>query len=212
MTVTIRNNTNQSASWIVGSAIYIYGPSGQDGQVFWIQEVQYNDQVGTTTTSGSGSASTATVVLQDWMGRAGQIQLNSFTLTEELSYKQMWNQFTVASGALPADMGWSSTYAGFFSATAATYTGTIANRINLNLAGEKNGSQIYQSQELMILRPGNISGSPVTNAVTLQPSKSGSTGDTYIQYQNFKRITAGTNFLNTITITPPVVAAQTATD
>ena len=212
MTVTIRNNTNQSASWVVGSAIYIYGPSGQDGQVFWVQEVQYNDQVGTTTTSGSGSASTATVVLQDWMGRAGQIQLNSFTLTEELSYKQMWNQFTVASGALPADMGWSSTYAGFFSATAATYTGTIANRINLNLAGEKNGSQIYQSQELMILRPGNISGSPVTNAVTLQPSKSGSTGDTYIQYQNFKRITAGTNFLNTITITPPVVAAQTATD
>ena len=212
MTVTIRNNTNQSASWVVGSAIYIYGPSGQDGQVFWVQEVQYNDQIGTNPTSGTGSGSTATITLQDWMSRAGQIQLTNFALTEELSYKQLWNQMTVASGALPADMGWSSTYTGFFSATAATYTGTIANRINLNLAGEKNGSQIYQSQELMILRPGNISGSPVTNAVTLQPSKNGSTGDKYIQYQNFKRITAGTNFLNTITITPPVVAAQTATD
>jgi hypothetical protein len=211
MTVTIRNNTNQSASWVVGTAIFIYTASALDGQVFWITEVQYNDQIGTTTTSGSGSASTATVVLQDWMGRAGQIQLNSFTLTEELSYKQMWNQFTVASGALPSGMGWSNEGSGFFSAAAATYTGTIANRINLNLAGEKNGSQIYQRQENMLLREGNVTGSPITNAVTLQPAKSGSTGNKYIQYQTFKRITAGQNFLNTITVTPPVVAAQTAT-
>jgi hypothetical protein len=210
MTVTIRNNTNQSASWVVGKAIYIATSTGRDGQVFWITEVQYNDQPGTTTTSGSGSASTATITLQDWMSRAGQIQVNNFTLTEELSYKQMWNQFTVASGALPSDMSWINTYSGFFSATAATYTGTIANRINLNLAGEKNGSQIYQQQEALNLRPGGLI--DTGNDVTLQPSKNGSTGDKYVQYQQFKRITAGQNFLNTITITPPVVAPQTATN
>ena len=210
MTVTIRNNTNQSASWVIGTAIYIATSTGRDGQVYWITEVQYNDQQGTTTTSGSGSASTATITMQDWMGRAGQIQLNSFTLTQEDSYKQMWNQFTVASGALPSDMGWVNAYPGFFQATAATYTGTIANRLNLNLAGEKNGSQIYQQQELLFLRPGGVGLSG--NEVTLQPAKAGSTGNKYVQYQQFKRITAGQNFLNTITVTPPVVAAQTATN
>lgn len=211
MTLTIRNDANQSASWIVGNAYIIDTSTGNDGQVFWVQEVQYNDQVGTNTTSGTGKASTATIVLQDWMSRAGQIQLDSFTLTQELSYKQLWNQITNASGALPAGMEWYAGNSGFFSATAATYTGTIANRINLNLAGEKNGSQIYQYLKYLDMRSGQVTGSPVTNAVTLQPSKNGSTGNKYVQYQNFKRITAGANFLNKITVTPPVVAAQTAT-
>lgn len=211
MTVTIRNDANQSASWVVGTRIIIDTSSANDGQVFWVQEVQYNDQIGTNTTAGTGKASTATIVLQDWMSRAGQIQLDSFALTQELSYKQLWNQITTASGALPSDMGWNAYSAGLFNAAAATYTGTIANRINLNLAGEKNGSQIYQYREYMELRSGQVTGSPITNAVTLQPSKSGSTGNKYVQYQNFKRITAGANFLNKITVTPPVVAAQTAT-
>jgi hypothetical protein len=211
MTVTIRNNTNQSASWVVGTRVYLSTNTGRDSQVFWIQEVQYNDQVGTNTTSGTGSASTATIILQDWMARAGQIQLNNFALTQDFCFRQLTNQMTVASGALPADMDWYPTYAGFFSATAATYTGTIANRINLNLATESNGAQIYQYQQYLELRPGNTSPTPLTNVVTLQPSKGTSTGDKYVVYQNFKRITAGANFINTVTVTPPVVAAQTAT-
>ena len=211
-TVTIRNNTDQSASWVVGSRVYLATNTGRDAQIFWIQEVQYNDQVGTNTTSGTGSASTATIVLQDWMSRAGQIQLNNFALTQDLCEEQLWGQMTIASGALPADMDWYATYSGFFSATAATYTGTIANRINLNLATESNGAQIYQRQNQMELRPGNLTGTVITNAVTLQPSKGASTGDKYIQYQDFRRITAGSQFFNTVTVTPPVVAAQTATD
>jgi hypothetical protein len=210
MTVTIRNDANQSASWIVGNPYIIDTPFGNDGQVFWVQEVQYNDQVGTNTTSGTGKASTATIVLQDWMSRAGQIQLENFALTQEKSYKQLWNQMTIASGALPPDMDWIPGSTGLFDATAATYTGTIANRINLNLAGEANGSQIYQQAKYLTLRPGQVLGSPITNAVTLQPSKGSSTGNAYVQYQNFKRITAGANFLNKVTVTPPVAAAQTA--
>ena len=46
----------------------------------------------------------------------------------------------------------------------------------------------------------------------MQPSKGASTGDKYIQYQDFRRITAGSQFFNTVTVTPPIVAAQTATD
>jgi hypothetical protein len=210
MTVTIRNNTNQSASWVVGEAYNISLTDGRDLQTFWVNEVQYNDQQGTTTTSGSGSASTATVILQDWIGRAGQIQLTSFTLTQDETYDQIVNQITVASGALPSNMGYYSGTAGTFNAAAATYTGTIANRINLNLAGEAAGSQIYQQENQLFLRPGEsaLNGSEVT----LQPSKGASTGNYFLVYQNFKRITAGQNFINTVTVTPPVAAAQTATD
>ena len=210
MTVTIRNNTNQSASWVVGEAYNISLTDGRDLQTFWVNEVQYNDQQGTTTTSGSGSASTATVILQDWIGRAGQIQLTNFTLTQDETYDQIVNQITAASGALPTDMAYYSGTAGTFNAAAATYTGTIANRINLNLAGEAAGSQIYQQENQLFLRPGEsaLNGTEVT----LQPSKGASTGNYFLVYQNFKRITAGQNFINTVTVTPPVAAAQTATD
>ena len=210
MTVTIRNNTDQSASWIVGEGYNISFNDGRDLQTFWVNEVQYNDQQGTTTASGSGSASTATIILQDWMGRAGQIQLTNFALTQDETYDQIVNQITVASGALPSTMAYYSGPAGTFNAAAATYTGTIANRINLNLAGESAGSQIYQYENSLLFRTGQsaISGSEVT----LQPSKGASTGDQYIQYQTFQRITAGQNFINSVTVTPPVAAAQTATN
>lgn len=210
MTVTIRNNTNQAASWVVGEGYNISLTDGRDLQTFWVNEVQYNDQQGTTTTSGSGSASTATVILQDWMGRAGQIQLTDFALTQDETYDQIVNQITVASGALPSTMAYYSGPAGTFNAAAATYTGTIANRINLNLAGESAGSQIYQYENSLLFRSGQsaISGSEIT----LQPSKGASSGNYFLVYQNFKRITAGQNFINTVTVTPPVAAAQTATN
>lgn len=212
ITVTIRNNTNQSANWIVGTRINVQLTAGSDGQTYWVSEVQYNDQPGTTTSSGTGSGSTATIVMDDWMSRAGKIGVTNYALTAEFSYKQMWNQFTSGLGVLPSDMLWLTTYTGVYTAAAATYTGTVANRINLNLASEKTGSQLYQSDAYLELRPASVVGSNVTNAATLQPAKASSTGNTYVQYQGLKRITAGQNFLNTITVTPPVAAAQTAID
>jgi hypothetical protein len=212
MTLTIRNDANQAASWIVGNPYRINTSGGYDYQYFWVSEIQYNDQVGTNTTAGTGSGSTATIYLDDWMARAGKIQVNNFALTIQYSFRQLWEQFTVASGAISTGMAFGTLYSGSFDATGGTYTGTTANRINLNLAGEKNGGQLYQSSQYLDLRPGQVLGSPITDAVTLQPIKGTSTGNKYVQYQNFKRITAGQNFLNTITVTPPVVAAQTASD
>lgn len=211
MAVTIRNDTNQIASWPVGSIVYIYDGAA-DTQYFWVSEVQYSDEVGTTTASGSGANSTATVILDDWMTKAGRIQLTNFALTVETCLKQMWNQITTAAGALPSDMTWVNAAAGFFPAAAATYTGTVAARINLNLKTEGTGAQLYQASGAMELRTAAVTGTPVTNAVTLQPSKGSSTGNKYVVYQQFRRISAGQNFLNTITVDPPVVADQTATN
>ena len=211
MTVTIRNDTNQVANFVVGSIISIYD-GVSDLQYFWVSEIQFNDEVGTTTASGSGANSTATIILDDWMTKAGRIQLTNFTLTLELCLEQMWGQVTTAAGALPADMAWSSTSSGFFPAAAATYTGTIAARINTNLKTEGTGAQLYQQQNQMRLRTAAEVGLAVDRAVTLKPSKGSSTGNKYVVYRNFRRISAGQNFLNTITIDPPVVADQTATN
>ena len=211
MTVTIRNDTNQVANWVVGSIVYIYDGVSET-QYFWVSEIQFNDEVGTTITSGSGANSTATIVMDDWMAKAGRIQLTNFTLTLEDCLKQMWNQVTTAAGALPADMGWVTTSAGFFPAAAATYTGTVAARVNTNLKTEGTNAQLYQDGGDMELRTAAVTGTPVANAVTLQPSKGASTGNKYVVYRNFRRISAGQNFLNTVTVVPPVAASQTATN
>lgn len=211
MTVTIRNDTNQVADWAVGSIVYIYDGVSET-QYFWVSEVQFNDEVGTTTTSGSGANSTATIVMDDWMAKAGRIQLTNFTLTLDSCLKQMWNQVTTAAGALPADMSWFNGESGFFPAAAATYTGTVAARINTNLKTEGTNAQLYQDGGKMVLRTAAVTGTSVVNAVTLQPSKGASTGNKYVVYRNFRRISAGQNFLNTVTVVPPVAASQTATN
>jgi hypothetical protein len=210
MTVTIRNNTNQSANWAIGTPISI-SVSSVDPQYFWVSEVQYNDQVGTTTTSGTGTGSTATIILDDWMTRAGRIQMTDFSFTQESSIKQLWNQVTVASGVLPSDMGWLTTWYGSATAIGGAYTGTLAQRINLNMASNAPSIQLYQYLNQMSFY-GSTSGSGITNAVTFQPSIGSSTGNNFIVYRDFKRITAGQNFINTVTATPPIVAPQTRTN
>jgi hypothetical protein len=138
--------------------------------------------------------------------------MTNFVLTTDFCFRQMFNQVTTAAGVLPADMGWTPTATGFFSALGGTYTGTVAARINQNLKTEAWGAQLYQNAERMALRAGRITGSPITNAVTLQPAKNGSTGNKYVQYQSFRRISAGQNFLNTVTVIPPVAAQQTVSN
>jgi hypothetical protein len=211
MSVTIRNNTNQSASWLIGTPISATIFGGVDSQFFWVSEVQYNDEPGTSTLSGSGSGSTATILLDDWMTRAGRIQMTDFSFTQERCIKQLWNQVTVASGVLPADMDWLPTEIGSATATGGAYTGTLAQRININMATNAPGRQQYVYANQMCFY-GSSSGSGITNAVTFQPSVGSSTGNQFIVYQDFKRITAGQNFINTVTATPPIVAPQTRTN
>ena len=210
LVVTISNNNNQVADWPVGQPFLLSYQA--DRQFFWVSEVQYNDAPGTNTSSGTNTNSTATIYLDDWMMRAGRIQVTNFALTAEFAFKQMWNQFTVASGALPAGMGWNPTFSSETTAAADTYTGTLAARINTNLKTDFIGGQMYLVDELANLRIGYAPGTSVTNAVTLKPDKGASTGDKYVLYQDFKRISAGQNFINTVTVDPPVVANQTATN
>lgn len=210
--VTISNNNNQVADWSVGQAFQLDAGSGSnDAQNFWVSEVQFNDAPGTTTSSGTNTNSTATIILDDWMTRAGRIQVTDFGLTVENCFGQMSSQFTIAAGVLPSNMDWVASVS-YFAAAAATYTGTVAARINTNLKSEARNGQLYQFAKYLELRPAQITGTSVTNAVTLKPAKGASTGDKYVLYQSFKRISAGQNFINTVTVTPPVVATQTVSN
>ena len=210
LVVTISNNNNQIADWPVGQAFLL--SYNADRQYFWVSEVQYDDAPGTNTSSGTNTNSTATVILDDWMTRAGRIQVTNFALTADFAFKQMYNQFTVASGALPADMDWIPGQTSNATAAADTYTGTLAARINTNLKTDFIGGQLYLEDNANRLRLAGTSVTAVTNAVTLKPDKGAATGDKYVLYQQFKRISAGQNFLNTVTVDPPVVADQTATN
>ena len=210
LVVTISNNNNQIADWPVGQAFLLSYQA--DRQFFWVSEVQYDDAPGTNTSSGTNTNSTATVILDDWMTRAGRIQVTNFALTADFAFKQMYNQFTVASGALPADMDWIPAQTSNATAAADTYTGTLAARINTNLKTDFIGGQLYLEDNANRLRLAGTSVTAVTNAVTLKPDKGAATGDKYVLYQQFKRISAGQNFLNTVTVDPPVVADQTATN
>jgi hypothetical protein len=210
LVVTISNNNNQIADWPVGQAFLLSYQA--DRQFFWVSEVQYDDAPGTNTSSGTNTNSTATVYLDDWMNRAGRTQVTNFALTADFAFKQMYEQFTVASGALPTGMDWIPTGASNATAAAATYTGTLAARINTNLKTDFVGGQLYLEDNANSLRIASTAGTAVTNAVTLKPDKGASTGDKYVLYQQFKRISAGQNFINTVTVDPPVVADQTATN
>ena len=210
LVVTISNNNNQIADWPVGQAFLLSYQA--DRQFFWVSEVQYDDAPGTNTSSGTNTNSTATVILDDWMTRAGRIQVTNFALTADFAFKQMYEQFTVASGALPTGMDWIPTGASNTTAAADTYTGTLAARINTNLNTDFIGGQLYLEDNANRLRAAATAGTAVTNAVTLKPDKGAATGDKYVLYQQFKRISAGQNFLNTVTVDPPVVADQTATN
>ena len=207
MQVTIRNNTNQSASWVVGTAIEIR--YGNDYQNYWVSEIQYNDQPGTTTTSGSGAGSTATVLLDDWMSRAGRIQMDAFAFTQAASITQLSTQITSGGAVMPSAMDWGTTTAGSADAVGGAYTGTLATRINLNMASNTPPLNQYAIGKNLNI---NAVASNPSNMVTFQPATGSSTGNYFINYQNFRRITAGQNFLNTVTATPPVVAAQTKTN
>lgn len=211
MTVTIRNNANQAANWPIGARILTSAPTHGFGQTYWVSEIQYTDAVGTSITAGSGASSTATIILDDWIARAGRIQLTNFALTQDYVAKQLWNQITTAAGVLPSDMSWFGGYVGFYSGSAATYTGTIANRLNLNVMTEAWGLQVFLTQNQCQLRPGRPD-PPSANTLTLQPSVGSSTGNYFVVYNNVRRLTAGQNFINNVTVQAAGVADQTRTN
>ena len=200
MTITIRNNNNQAGIFSINDRISCSIIPGH----FWVSQISFQDAVGTNGGTGSGAASTATIVCEDWLAKAGRVQVNSKALTQTNTIAQI-SEFTSELAA--ADLEIDTTFTtGQSIASAATYTGTIANRVNLNMNTEK-GQIRYVGKKAAFLPRNSISinsSSPLVSSID--------EGGVTILYQGFERRTLGQSFANTVTTQPEGLASQTGQD
>jgi hypothetical protein len=197
MTITIRNNNNQAAIFNINHVIQCSIIPG----FFWVSQITYQDAQGLNGTSGSGPSSTATIVCEDWLAKAGRVQVNNKTLTQTTTINQI-SQFSSELAA--ADLELDTFYTtGQSLASAVSYSGTVANRVNLNMNTER-GQIRYVGKKASFLPRNSISINPVANfAASIDE------GGITILYQNFERRTLGQSFANTVTVQPDGLTPQT---
>jgi len=200
MTITIRNNNNQASIFSINDRISCSIIPGH----FWVSQITFQDAVGTNANTGSGASSTATIVCDDWLSKAGRVQVNNKALTQTNTIAQI-SEFTSELAA--ADLEIDTTFTtGQSIASAATYTGTIANRVNLNMNTEK-GQIRYVGKKAAFLPRNGIFINAAANFVA-----SVDEGGVTILYQDFERRTLGQSFANTVTTQPEGLASQTGQD
>lgn len=195
LTFTIRNQTNQAAGFTLNDLI----KADTDGfyQKFWVKEILFNDAPGT------GLASTATIVCNDLLGIMGRINVVNDSLTQAATLAQINNEF---NSLLPAGSDFYFPYPGTGDSIAIgdTYTGSVLNRLNLNLVTEQGWLGLTDQDCTLISR---------SDLQDLLPAsitfRRGTSTGYFVGYSNIERIQLGTNFVNTSTVLPPVAAAQT---
>lgn len=199
--ITIKNNNNQAALYQLNRNIVIQIQGHPSGyyyrQHFWIQEITFNDYPGNT------GLSTATIIAVDWISRAGRMQAINKSLTQTDTTSQLeqfnWN----VGGPLTEDMYFEAD-PGTSIASSQTYTGTVANQLNLLSTTERSQIWCLLNAIGIIPRAYPISTSTISFGRTVS--------STQIAYQDFKRIQNGINFINTVSISPNGLATQTATN
>jgi hypothetical protein len=200
MTITLRNNNNQADIFSINERISCSIIPGH----FWVSQITFQDAAGTNASSGSGPSSTATIVCDDWFAKAGRVVVNDKALTQTNTIAQI-NQF--ATELANADLEIDTTFTtGQSTASATTYTGTIANRVNLNMNTEK-GQIRFVGKKAAFLPRNSISINAAANFVA-----SVDEGGVTILYQDFERRTLGQSFANTVTVQPDGLTPQTGQD
>lgn len=179
MAITIDNQSNLAASLTRGTTVWIEGPNafGLYGKVNAVQFSDYPGNIG---------LSTATIIVDDGLAQAGRVTLAEFTgYTAGLSTAQ-----AVATNGFGYTV--EVTANGTGSATvsaAATYTGTILNRLNLLNNSERGqmGAPLngvwFSSRNSLLQTP--------TYTLTRNTQSTNQ-----ITYSDIRRIQAGDNFLN----------------
>jgi len=185
--ITIKNQSNEAASFTRGTAVQIVFNNGIT--------LVYGTVIGVTYTDYPGNVgmSTATITCQDEITRAGKWNLQDFTGYTQLSTTAQAERTDEAFSGLKTPTV-NVIGAGASTAQAVTnYNGTILNRLNL-LNNTERGA--------LIAIPAGISFLPRTqmlnyNTVNLHRSISSSTS---IAYTSLRRINALQNFFNQVTV------------
>jgi len=198
ITFTINNSSDYASGIGYGSRIAL-----QDIPVtgfsfacfFWVQEVTFNDYPGNT------GLNTATITAVDWISRAGRVQAENFVLAQANTGQQFAQFDNAAGGPLPAGMNVGSSI-GQSIGSAITYTGTVANYLNLLQTTER-GYVVLRGDSATLIDRKKVSDYPPI-ATTLGRT----TSSTQIAYEEFVRIQNGVQFINNATISSSGVADQ----
>jgi len=194
--LTIDNANNYAGTFQYGGEIEA-NIDGSPLATYTIESIVYEDYPG-----GTG-LNTATIVATDALGRAGRAYADAYSLTQTFTGDQL-EQFNSPTGPLPANVDIDSTGVTDSTAAATTYTGSILNYINLAQTTERGYIWVSGSKIYFLGRKYVSTGSMLTVGLGR------TTSTTQIAYQDFQRIEAGQQYINTATIQPGAVAAQTA--
>jgi len=198
LTLTINNSGDYASGIGYGSEITLSDvpPSGFSFSCkFWVQQVTFNDYPGDT------GLNTATIIAVDWISRAGRIQATNFVLAQQDTCLQFVKFDDSAGGPLPAGMNASGAN-GQSIASAITYTGSVANYLNLLVTTERS-YVVLRGDNCALENRETVSDNPPI-ATTLGRT----TSNTQIAYQELTRIQNGVQFINNVTITSTGVATQ----
>ena len=198
LVLTIKNDNGQATGWDLNDKIILTAVGTSWYQWHYVQEVLFSDL------GGDGAGSTATIVCTDLIGRLGRIQVFAQAIA---SAKTLLQLDTAFGALLPA--GTSFSYNGNGDSTAAadaSYSGTALNRLNLNMVTEQGWISVT---DYAIYLYGRTEIDDLGATITLARTASGSF---QFGYSAIRRIALGSNYLNSCTATPPVAAAQNATD
>jgi len=198
LVLTIKNDNGQADNYELNEKIILTAVGTQFYQWLYVQEVLYNDL------GGDGKGSTATIICADLLGRSGRLQVFENAIPTEKTIKQLADAF---NSLFPAGTGF--TYIGGGDSTAAddaSYSGTVLNRINLNMLTEQ--GWLGCTDERIYLY-GRSEVSAFVSGITFARTASGSF---QLNSADINRIALGPNYLNDCTVTPPVAAAQNQTN
>ena len=199
LVLTIKNESNQADGYNLNDKIILTAVGSYWYQWFYVQEVLFNDL------GGTGAGSTATVICTDLLGRLGRIQVFEQSIGSQPTIQQIDTEF---GSLLPSGTIFNFVTNGDSTAAAdGSYTGTALNRLNLNMVTEQ-GAIVLNQENINLFARSSLT----SLAGYLVFNRDGSGIGTVYAYSDIKRIALGQNYLNTCTVTPPVAAAQNATD
>jgi hypothetical protein len=193
--VTIKNNTNQAASFIRGTQIQIQFSDAQPAWTGKVTTVDYNDYPGNT------GLSTATIRCIDILSQAGKFTLQNMNYTAA----QTCTQAAQTNALFPTAPQITSSTAGDSAAsgTGGTYNGTILNRLNV-LNNTEKGLLFAGTSVIGFSARSQVGAFSGWNG-TLTRSTSNSAN---LTYTDIRRIGLGDNFMNQVNVTPESVASQ----
>ena len=199
LTLTIKNQANESAGFTFGDQIAVLNPAGVSVVMFYVVQVAYSDYPGNT------GLSTATITCQDSFGLMGRLQMSDFSISAGVSSAQ-YTSTTAVPGRIASQPLQQVSGTGGSSCSAGTYSGSVLNFWNLLNATERGllaasgVSTFFYAREGIALQPVN----PYTFGRT--PTAA------VVAYSSFERINLGLDLMNQVQTQPAGLATQQATN